>query len=121
MAISLIPFDRLIFGLCAAPKMAPRLVHQIWGSHSDAVSQLLVREVIVAEQVEVLPGNRRATGTAVLCRDVRKDLSRRARMADSRVPKSRFYTKNSGRCRPRACRNYFRRCLTRRRPATATD
>jgi hypothetical protein len=62
MAISLIPFDRLIFGLCAAPKMAPRLVHQFWGSHSDAVSQLLVREVIVAEQVEVLPGNRRAMG-----------------------------------------------------------
>jgi len=40
--------------------MAPHLVHQFWGSNSDAVSQLLVREVILAEQVEVLPGNRRA-------------------------------------------------------------
>src|ERR1700686_5113591 len=44
--------------------MAPHLVHQFWGSNSDAVSQLLVREVILAEQVEVLPGNRRAMATA---------------------------------------------------------
>jgi hypothetical protein len=29
--------------------MAPHLVHQFWGSNSDAVSQLLVREVILAE------------------------------------------------------------------------
>jgi hypothetical protein len=41
--------------------MAPHF-HQFWGSHSDAVSQLLVREVIVPEQVEVLPGNRQAMG-----------------------------------------------------------
>ena len=40
--------------------MAPHLVHQFWGSNSDAVSQLLVREFILAEQVEMLPGNRRA-------------------------------------------------------------
>jgi hypothetical protein len=41
--------------------MAPHLVHHFWGSHSDAVSQLLVREVIVAEQVEVLPGHRQSS------------------------------------------------------------
>jgi hypothetical protein len=45
--------------------MAPHLVHQFWGSNSDSVSQLLVREVILAEQVEVLPGNRRAMGHRV--------------------------------------------------------
>jgi hypothetical protein len=45
--------------------MAPHLVQQFWGSNSDAVSQLLVREVILAEQVEVLPGNRRAMGHRV--------------------------------------------------------
>ena len=40
--------------------MAPHLIHQFWGSNSDSVSQLLVREVILAEQVEVLPGSGRA-------------------------------------------------------------
>ena len=58
------PLIDWIFGLWATPKMAPHLVHQFWGSNSDAVSQLLVREVILAEQVEVLPGNRRAMATA---------------------------------------------------------
>jgi hypothetical protein len=63
MEISLIAFDSYwAFGLWASPKMAPHLVHQFWGSNSDAVSQLLVREVILAEQVEVLPGNRRSMG-----------------------------------------------------------
>jgi hypothetical protein len=33
--------------------MAPHLVHQFWGSNSDAVSQLLVREVILAEEVSM--------------------------------------------------------------------
>jgi len=45
--------------------MAPHLVHQFWVSNSDAVSQLLVREVILAEQVEVLPGNRRSGVSSV--------------------------------------------------------
>ena len=44
--------------------MGPHLVHQFLGSNSDAVSQLLVREVILAEQVEVLPGNRVPWATA---------------------------------------------------------
>ena len=65
MAISLIPFDRLDFRTLGYPKMAPHLVHQFLGSNSDAVSQLLVREVILAEQVEVLPGTRRAMGHRV--------------------------------------------------------
>ena len=65
MAISLIAFVRLDFRTLGFPKIAPHLVHQFWGSNSDAVSQLLVREVILAEQVEMLPGNRRAMGHRV--------------------------------------------------------
>ena len=65
MAISLIAFDRLDFRTLGYPQNGAHLVHQFWGSNSDAVSQLLVREVILAEQVEVLPGNRRAMGHRV--------------------------------------------------------
>ena len=64
MAISLIPFDRLDFRIFGYPKMAPHLVRQFLGSNSDAVSQLLVREVILAEQVDALPGNRRAMASS---------------------------------------------------------
>jgi hypothetical protein len=49
MAIWLIPFDRLDFRTLGYPKNGAQLVHQFWGSNSDAVSQLLVREVILAE------------------------------------------------------------------------
>ena len=64
MAISLIAFDRLDFRTLDYPQNGAPLVRQFLGSNSDAVSQLLVREVILAEQVEVLPGNRRAMATA---------------------------------------------------------
>jgi hypothetical protein len=64
MAISLIPFDRLDFRTLGYPKNGSPFSPPILGSNSDAVSQLLVREVILAEQVEVLPGNRRAMATA---------------------------------------------------------
>jgi hypothetical protein len=39
MAISLIPFDRWIFGLWATPKMAPHLVHQFWGGRIPMLSR----------------------------------------------------------------------------------
>ena len=42
--------------------MAPHLVHQFWGSNSDAIPQLFVRKIILAQQVDVLPGNHRAVG-----------------------------------------------------------
>ena len=59
------PLIDWIFGLWATPKMSPHLVYQFWGSNSDAVSQLLVRDVTLDEQGEVLPGNRRAMGHRV--------------------------------------------------------
>src|SRR6478672_6836890 len=42
--------------------MAPHLVHQFWGSDSEAIPQLFVRKIMLAQQVDVLPGNHRAVG-----------------------------------------------------------
>jgi hypothetical protein len=35
---------------------------QFWGSDSDVILQLFVRKIILAQQVDVLPGNHRAVG-----------------------------------------------------------
>ena len=35
---------------------------QFWGSDSDVIPQLFVRKIILAQQVDVLPGNHRAVG-----------------------------------------------------------
>src|SRR5271157_1635764 len=51
--------------LFATPKNAPRSVHQFWGPDSDAILQLSLREIILAQQVEVLPGSRRPVGHGV--------------------------------------------------------
>jgi hypothetical protein len=51
MAISLIAFDRLDFRTFGFPQNGAHLVHQFRGSNSDAVSQLFVREVILAEPI----------------------------------------------------------------------
>ena len=59
------PLIDWIFGLWATPKMAPHLVHHFGGRIPILSRKLLVREVILAEQVEVPPGNRRAMGHRV--------------------------------------------------------
>ena len=38
---------------------------QFWGSDSDAIPQLFVRKIILAQQVDVLPGNHRAVGHCI--------------------------------------------------------
>src|ERR1700686_237718 len=68
MAISLIPFDRLDFRTLGYPQNGAPFSPPILGVEFRcclAASRLLVREVILAEQVEVLPGNRRAMGHRV--------------------------------------------------------
>jgi hypothetical protein len=65
MAISLIPFDRLDFRTLGYPQNGAPFSPPIFGGRIPMLSRkLLVREVILAEQVEVLPGNRRAMATA---------------------------------------------------------
>jgi hypothetical protein len=46
-AISLIPFDKLDFRTLGYPQNGAAFSPPIWGSNSDAVSRLLVREVIL--------------------------------------------------------------------------
>ena len=66
MAISLIPFDRLDFRTLSYPQNGAPFSPPILGGRIPMLSRkLLVREVILAEQVEVLPGNRRAMGHRV--------------------------------------------------------
>ena len=62
MGFGVIPFIDGVFGLRSTPKIAPRLVHQFWEPNSHAVPQLFFREIVLTEQVEVLPGSRRAVG-----------------------------------------------------------
>jgi hypothetical protein len=73
MAISLIPFDRLDFRTLGYPKNGAPFSQPILGGRIPMLSRkLLVREVILAEQVEVLPGNRRAMATAVTLHEIRR-------------------------------------------------
>ena len=45
---------------------------QFWGSDSDVILQLFVRKIILAQQVDVLPGNHRA-----VCHSIEKHLPAR--------------------------------------------
>ena len=49
----------------AASKSLTCLAGQFWGPDSDAIPQLFVRKIILAQQVDVLPGNHRAVGHCI--------------------------------------------------------
>jgi hypothetical protein len=51
MGFGVIPFRDWVFGLRSTPKIAPRLVHQLWEPNSHAVPQLFFREIVLTEQV----------------------------------------------------------------------
>src|SRR5271166_2192628 len=62
MASSPNPFCTLGLSVWNRSKKTSFLAPQFWEPDPDAVPQLFCREIILAEQVEVPPGNRRAVG-----------------------------------------------------------
>src|SRR5271166_5551875 len=65
MASSPNPFCTLGLSVWNRSKKTSFLAPQFWEPNPDAVPQLFCREIILAEQVEVPPGNRRAVGRRV--------------------------------------------------------
>src|SRR5260221_7882912 len=51
-----------MFGDSGTPKAAPGLVGQFWELDSDRILKLVLREIILSQEIQMPPGGRRAMG-----------------------------------------------------------
>src|SRR4029077_12980635 len=52
----------MIFGDSGTPKTGPGLVGQFWGLDSDRILKLVLREIILSQEIQMPPGGRRPMG-----------------------------------------------------------
>src|SRR4029077_16412282 len=53
----------MIFGDSGTPKTGPGLVGQFWGRDSDRILKLVLREIILSQEIQMPPGGRRPSAT----------------------------------------------------------